>query len=144
MSKDKYVVVGRGKAGWHASLISGGNVCSSSGGTLEHYLADAQDEVFIYDASDAKYETFASFVFKGPMLDITLAPDEIDSFGDHKTLKSMLPGMSGGMETLGAMALTGLTSLDRVGINVYLKLLKSFVPKTKFGIVKNHKIVWDQ
>ena len=139
----KFVIIGRGKCGWHSDFIEGGNKCSSSGGTLEGYLSEAGDGTPVYDASEADYDAFASWVFKGPMIDVFLEPGTINKFGDHKALLGMLPGLKGGFDTLAVMALADISSLDYVAADVYLTMLREKVPNVRFGVVQDEQVVWE-
>lgn len=145
---DKIKMIGRGRNGWHASGISSlGHKFSSSGGTLEGYLADAQDETPIYDAEEADYASFASFTISGPMCDTFLEPGQIKRFDDNSktSLARMLPGLEGAFKTIGANALRNdliLGSFDFIATDLYLHLLKAKVPGVKIGRVRNHRIVW--
>lgn len=136
-------VIGRGKRGWHASGLSHGNKCSSSGGTLEGYLQEAEDGTPIYDADQAEMGAFAAFVINGPIDDPTLAPGEVKSFGETKALARMAPALGGGFRAIAAGALAGITSLDMVATDVYLAMLKERVPGVRFGTVRNHVAVWE-
>lgn len=66
-------IIGRGKAGWHSegigeqSYSSSVSTVSSSGGDLESYAKDAQDETPVYDAEDADNSAFIDFVYSGPV-----------------------------------------------------------------------------
>jgi len=139
----KHILIGRGKVDWHSKGISNGNWCSSSGGTLESYLKEADDGTRIYDAKEADYDSFASFVIKGPMVDPTLEPGQVSRFNEKKTILGMLPGLGGDFKTLGMMALADVCSLDFVAPDVYVQMLQEKVPGVKFGKVINHQIVWD-
>lgn len=141
----KILIIGRGKNGWYADGHERGNKCSSSGGSLENYLKEAEDGTCIYDAEDADYRTFADWVLKGPMLNTLLLPHEIDSFKDNdkKTLFGMLPALEGAFKGLAVIALTDLGSLDYVGLDVYLTGMRARVKGVKFGKVLNHKVVWE-
>jgi len=161
---DLYTVIGRGKAGWHASRPG----CSSSGGTLEPisgtyadgrawtrpgYLAEAKEGCRVYDASEAEYGAFASFIISGPMLSTELGDEQDDCFSkaDADAARRMLPGLSGGFEVLAAHAIAGTEQarlarqyggLDRVGWGVYRRLLGA-VGGVRFGVVRNGAVVWE-
>ena len=141
-----HIIIGRGKQGWHSDGLSNGNKCSSSGGTLENYLKEAEDGTIVYDAMEADDKAFIDWVFKGPMFNPTLAPHEIDSFerdGNKKTLLGMLPALEGAFKGLAVMALADLRSFDFVGRDVYLTAFREKVPGVKFGKVVNHEVVWE-
>lgn len=139
-----HILIGRGKAGWHSTGLSHGNQCSSSGGSLEHYLAEAKDGTWIYDAEEAEDRAFVRWVIAGPMFNPLLKPEEISSFSseDKKTLLGLLPGLGGAMQTLAVMTLGELSYLDYVGLEVYLAGLRE-IPGLKVGRVYNHQIVWE-
>jgi hypothetical protein len=141
----QHVLIGRGKCGWHSDGLSNGNKCSSSGGSLESYLREADDNTIVYDAYEADDSSFIDWVYKGPMFNPRLLPHEIDSFNgnDKRTLLGMLPSLEGAFKTLGVMALSDLRSLDFVGLDVYLTALRERVPGIKIGKVQNHAIVWE-
>lgn len=142
----KHMLIGRGQNGWHSDGLSNGNKCSSSGGSLESYLKEADDGTPIYDAKDADIGDFIDWVYKGPMPNPSLDPDQIDSFrkGDQQTLLGMLPALGGAFKAIGVMALSEISSMDFVGINVYLQGLREKVRGVKIGKVQNHQIVWDE
>ena len=139
----QYTLIGRGKNGWHSDGLSDGNKCSSSGGTLEHYLAEAQDGTPIYDADEAEDSAFIDFIFRGPMVDPTLPSGQVSHFGEHKALLGMLPGLKGGFASLGVMALADIASLDFVAVDVYVTMLRERVPGVKIGQVVNHQVEWE-
>ena len=139
-----HLLIGRGMCGWHSNGLSDGNKCSSSGGTLEHYLNEAVDGTLIYDAKEADTRAFTSFVMSGPMVDPTLPAGQISRFGEHKALLGMLPGLQGEFKTLGIMTLAEISSLDYVATDVFMTMLRELVPEVKVGKVVNHHIVWDE
>lgn len=61
----------------------------------------------------------------------------------------MLPGLSGGFDTLAAYSLAqgkgkyGFNSLNCVSVNIYVELLKAHVNGVRFGIVRNGEVVWE-
>jgi hypothetical protein len=120
---EKYLIIGRGKAGWHAQS----KACRSSGGTLHSqtydngqiragYVDNAEDGCIVYDAEKAPDGAYIDLVVCGPML--TAGLTGVDSFsrspGATQALERMLPGFSDGYGALALMALAGLSSLDRV------------------------------
>ena len=145
----QHKLIGRGLNGWHSSGLDHGNRCSSSGGTLEGYLAEAEDGCLIYDADGADAGAFASFICSGPMSDFTLKLGEVKKFGERTTLARMLPGLGGAYRTIGAAALQAtnqeekLGSLDYVAVDIWLTMLKEKVSGVRFGKVISHAIVWD-
>jgi hypothetical protein len=143
MNSDKYLLIGRGKNGWHAAGLSKWGEFSSSGGSLEDYLSRAEDGTNIYDCSEADYSSFASIVFSGPMVKPSLPAGTIQKFGDMKAMAEMLPALGGGFKSIAATALAGLSSLDYIATDVYFALLKEKVPGSKIGTVQKNQIVWD-
>lgn len=135
-----YHCIGRGKNGWHASAPN----LSSSGGTLDGYLKEAKEGALVFDADGVDYATYCDFVFKGPMLSCDLDPNTIDKFNkeDVEVAKRMLPGLSDGFKTMAMLAISGLRSLDRVGIGVFEQLLRG-IPGMKIGHVHNNQVVWE-
>lgn len=139
-----HIIIGRGKQGWHSDGLSNGNKCSSSGGTLETYLKEAEDGTIVYDAMEAPDAAFIDWIFKGPMFSPTLAPHEVDSMGDaKKTILGMLPALEGAFKGLAVMALSDLRSFDFVGKDVWVTAFKERVPGVKWGKVVNHEVVWE-
>jgi hypothetical protein len=140
----KTVLIGRGQNGWHAQSTNGSDITgSSSGGTLEHYLLEAEDGTAIYDCNDANYKEFSKFVFSGPLCSPTLPSGTVRTFKDQETLIRMLPGFRGTYEHLTVMNLVGLSSFDSVSVDVYISLLRAQVSGAKIGTVQNHTIVWE-
>lgn len=136
-------VIGRGRAGWHASA---GNT-SSSGGSLEHYLKEGAEGALVYDADHLEglsASRYYQFVVNGPMPDSSLAPDEGQRFSDSTRERAarMIPGMSGAFEALASAAQDpAYTGLDRVGLNIYESLLRK-IPGIKIGHVRSGVVVW--
>ena len=143
MNSDKYLLIGRGKVGWHGEGLSGGNHFSSSGGSLQDYLSRAEDGTPIYDCEEADYEAFATLVCNGPTCKPSLPPGTIQKFGDMKALAEMLPALGGAYKAIAATALVGISSLDHVATDVYFQLLRERVPGAKMGTIQQGKIVWD-
>jgi hypothetical protein len=139
----KIALLGRGKRGWHASTVGENCEGSSSGGTLEGYLAECDDGVPVYDCDEADYSSFAALVCNGPMVKPSLPAGTIQKFGDMKALAEMMPALGGGFKSIAATALAGLSSLDYIATDVYFALLKEKVPGAKTGTVQQGKIVWD-
>lgn len=145
----QHKLIGRGQVDWHSDGVESGNKCSSSGGSLEGYLNEAEDGCLIYDADGADVGAFASFICSGPMADITLKLGEVKKFGERATLARMLPGLGGAYRTIGVAALQAvdqkekLGSLDYVAVDIWLTMLKEKVSGVRFGKVISHAIVWD-
>ena len=140
--KENWLEVGCGHAGWHASK----HHCSSSGGSLEGYLAEAAEGCLVYDAEKADPNAFIKYVVSGPVVGYDLPAGSVDKFSldDRKAMSLMSPGLSGGFETIATIALdTKYTGLDRVSLDVYEVLLRA-VPGMKVGHVKNGKVVWEE
>jgi hypothetical protein len=135
-----YGVIGRGKAGWHAAAHN----VSSSGGTLDGYLAQAAEGALVYDADGADYDAFSDLVISGPMVDPGLAPGTVRRFTDGETAQAMCGpgGLEGAFKSL-AMAAQSPTysGLDSVACDVYATLLAT-VPGVKIGYVRAGAVVW--
>jgi hypothetical protein len=138
-------IIGRGRCGWHSDGIydEEGNTVSSSGGTLEKYVAEARDGTPVYDASDADLNSFAKLVISGPILKVDLEPGTIQKFGDKKAMLGMLPALEGGFKTLAVMCLSDLASMDYIATDVYLTMLREQVSGVRFGTVQGGKVVWE-
>jgi hypothetical protein len=106
MKGDRILLIGRGWNGWHASGLTGsGNAFSSSGGTLEGYIAQSTEGCAVYDASEADETAFAHMVISGPMVSHTVTKDE------------------------------GTGSFDYISVDSYMALLREKVPGIKIGYV---------
>ena len=127
MRGDFWDVVGCGFAGWHAARPG----TSSTGGTFAGYFNDAKEGALIYDARHLEgtplADAFVAWVFKGPMLDTALAPNDVDSFKVWP--RQPRPYVRG--ENLGG--------LDSVGVEVYIELLMTRVPGIKIGFKPWHR-----
>lgn len=141
-------LIGRGFAGWYAQgQYDQGPVCSSRG-SLEEYVAEAEEGCYIYDASHLEGEAasrFMAFVVRGPLLNVGLAPNEMRAFNRKAALEMMGPsgmmgpgGLQGEFRTL---ALLG--NLDEVGIEIYWDLLRKWVPGVKTGRIRRGTVYWD-
>jgi hypothetical protein len=130
MGRSQWHIIGRGKVGWHADApnvrSSGGDieprVWHVDGSRMAPYQETAREGAPVYDAIDADYEAFARFVIRGPMVDCNLAPDEWDKLGHDDPLPK---------------------SLDSVGVERYVNLLRARVPGVRFGRVHNGEIEWE-
>lgn len=159
MSKrNRWTVIGRGKAGWHAMsdpepwVESEGyrsriGSVSSSGGNLDEYAREARAGAFVYDAEEADADAFTDLVFAGPMLSLELAPDGVRKFGDAERSAALLMCGPGGLE--GAFLHFALraqdekfSGLDYVGLHVYAALLRK-VPGIRFGRVEKGVVEWE-
>lgn len=143
MKEPRYRVIGRGLCGWHAQSVD----CSSSGDTLDGYLANAEEGALVYDAQDTDNRAFTAFVLNGPMVDCKLAPDASDQFtdADRKRAQMMLPGLGGEFRTLAAIAIADheYTGLDSVSVETYETLLRR-IPRMKIGHVHSGAVVWEK
>jgi hypothetical protein len=146
-------IIGRGLAGWHASGVEEGNRVSSSGGSLEGYVAEALDGTPIYDAEDADAGAFVHFTMAGPMDDVTLPQGKVKLFKERAKLAAMLPALGGGFQTIGMMGLArepgegkyeGLGSIDSVATDVWLQMLRRHVPGVRFGHVDGGRVLWEE
>jgi len=144
-------IIGRGLAGWHAAGIEEGNRVSSTGGTLEDYVSEAEEGAPVYDAEDADVGAFVHFTMAGPMDDVTLPPGKVKLFKDRAKLAAMLPALGGGFKTIGMMGLArepgegkyeGLGSIDSVATDVWLEMLRRHVPGVRFGHVGSGRVQW--
>ena len=134
-----YSVIGRGKAGWHASgrhawgegpeRISD---CSSSGGTLAGYLEQAEPGALVYDADASPYEAFARLVISGPMVKPQLDAHQWESIGQC--------GEWYGPYDLDAMRAAGIHGLTYIGLGIFEALLRR-MPGCRIGYVTDPGIV---
>ncbi len=138
----QHKLIGRGQVDWHSDGVESGNKCSSSGGSLEHYLSEAEDGTPIYDASEADLAAFCELVIGGPMVQTDLPPGTVSKFGEKAAMARMLPGLGGEFATIAKAFLIGMTSLDYVATDIYLGMLRQ-IPGCKIGKVINHTIMWD-
>ncbi len=145
-------IVGRGLAGWHASGVEEGNRVSSSGGSLEEYVAEAVEGAPVYDAEDADAGAFVHFTMAGPMDDATLPPGKVKLFKEREKLAAMLPALGGGFKTIGMMGLArepgegkyeGLGSIDSVATDVWIEMLRRHVSGVRFGMVSGGRVEWE-
>lgn len=141
-----WLVIGRMKAGWHASAAGG---ASSSGGTLEKYLTEAADGAAVYDGDACDYGDCAQHVMCGPILQAGMYGVKRFGRDDRQAASRMLPGLSGGFDTMVQLALVqGETdgdkygSLDSVDWPTYKRLL-SKLSGIRFGTVRNGQVVWE-
>lgn len=131
----RWHIIGRGKAGWHAhGLDDSGNETTSSGGDIVErqwwadghmippYQASAIDGAPVYDAEDAPYDLYASWVYRGPMVNVAIDPDGWSKLGHNDDAPH---------------------SLDYVGVERYIRLLRETVPGVRFGRVRNGAIEWE-
>lgn len=139
--KENWLKIGRGFAGWHANK----DCCSSSGGTLEVYLEEAAEGCLVYDAEGTDFSVFAELVISGPLVKYTLPPGAVERFSDEDraAARRMLPGLSGGFDTIATLAQSlTYTGLDYVALDVYEALLRG-IPNIKIGHVRNGQVIWD-
>lgn len=137
----RWLEIGRGHAGWHAAY----HHCSSNGGTLEGYLEEACEGCLVHDAQNADTDKFVKHVISGPMIGFNLEPGTVDRFtlDDRKAALRMLPGLSGGFDTLAVIAQSPTYGgLDRVAIDIYENLLRE-IPGMKIGHVHDGKVIWE-
>lgn len=147
MYETRVIAIGRMKAGWHGAYLDGS---SGSGGRLEDYLKNAVDGAVVYDGDAADYGDCVDLVMRGPMFKpLTYG---VKRFGrqERHAAANMLPGMSGGFDTILSNALAEpelkaeekYGSLDYVDWAIYRRLL-SAVPGFRFGKVVAGVIVWE-
>jgi len=138
---ERYGIIGRGKAGWHAAAHN----MSSSGGTLDGYVAQAAEGALVYDADGADYDAFARLVISGPMVDPGLPAGGVHRFMDRESAARMAGpgGLDGAFQTLATLAQSeSYSGLDYVACDVYERLLRT-IPGVKIGHVRNGLIEWD-
>lgn len=142
---EQWKVIGRGFNGWHAERKN----CSCEGRYRDDggddFAREAVDGALVYDAKNADVNAFSALVIGGPMLDVGLEPDAIDSFSsqDRKAALEMLPLLGDGFKRWALAAQNPkCRSLDKVGVAVYEGLLRQ-VPGIRFGHVLAGKIVWE-
>ena len=150
MRTDIWKVIGRGFNGWHAKASN----CSSSGAYAENdcdvYAKEAADGCLVYDARALERTphaaAFVKHTISGPMVNVDLDPQGVRRFNDsdREAAARMLPGPSGGFETIAAMAIVDKTysGLDYVGVGIYEALLRK-IPGIRFGRVQAGVIVWE-
>lgn len=144
--KNKWKVIGRGKVGWHAKAH---NVSLSEcyGPEYPAKLAgEAEEGALVYDAKNADTSKFIDLVVGGPLLDVSLNPDEHVTFSKElrKTALNMVPALEGVFKAYALAAQDEkFGALDTVGIGVYEGLLRK-VPGIKIGHVINGMISWEE
>jgi hypothetical protein len=134
-------IIGRGWNGWHAAAKN----VTSSGGTLEDYLAKAAEGALVYDGSEADRDAFAALVISGPMVAPELAPGTVRRFGDRETAARMAGpgGLTGAFKTLALAAQDpSYGGLDYVAPDVYVTLLRR-VPGMRLGTAQAGAVVWE-
>ena len=130
-----YGVIGRGKAGWHATgKYWQGNRwshCSVSGMVGPDDHAGEAEGALVYDADAAPYDAFAHVVFSGPMADNTIPAGMVErAFGTWpRTFETYDPA-------------SPPRGLDSVAVDVYERILRE-VPGVRFGRVVSGKVVWE-
>ena len=134
-----YQVIGRGKAGWHASgRYAWGDTpdrvsdCSSSGGTFDGYVTQAEPGALVYDADASPYDVFARLVISWPMVKHGLGAYQWESIGRC--------GEYYGPYDLDAMKQAGIHGLTYIGIGIFEALLRR-VPNLRIGYVTDPGIV---
>lgn len=161
MSKgDKIVLLGLGLAGWYGEGIDArGNTFSTTHYTkdLRWVLRDRDGNPAMEHAGavvcdkSALLEESPGLVVRSPMLNVRLPPDGRDEFGLYQaTAARMLPGLSGGFETLAALAVT-LSSgsdaepggFDFVGLEAYIHWWMRHDPERliRWGVVGDDLVV---
>jgi hypothetical protein len=157
MANKEWHVIGRGFNGWHAKGVnvssSGGDIVPRTfwtGERMATYTEQAVEGALVYDAkaceeSEEGRAAFIKLVFSGPMVNPELPPNGVEHFSDadRKAALRMLPGLSGGYDTLAMLAQSeAFTGLDYIGVGVFEALLRS-VPGVRIGHVKNGAIAWE-
>lgn len=131
--------------GWHGE----GDKCRVSFYTydLDHCLKDALDGCILLDKRNVEPDRLVHGVVSGPMVDVSLPDDAIDSITD-KTRKSagdMAPMMGGLFKVLAnAMATEKPTrkysSFDKIALNLYVDYWRAL--GALVGIYKDGKVTW--
>ena len=135
-AETKWAIIGRGQAGWHA-VDTTGSVWSSGGDLNPYtywtgekckgYAQEAIDGCIVYEAGEVPIDQFIDHVYKGPMADPGLDPEQIRApFGENR--------QDDGQTPIGA--------LDFVGLGVYLRLLRA-LPGIKIGFVRAGAVEWE-
>lgn len=159
---EKYRIIGKGQSGWHASSCridpNGFVSCKSSlssydssPGELLTIARDAEEGCPVYDASQADSAAFVSWVFSGPMCDVSLPDDACNKFTEDQKRRALAMcgpgGLSGGFDTMVEHAAAEdpakLGSLDSVGRGIYLAELRKRVPGVRFGRVQSGAVIWE-
>jgi len=122
--KENYVVIGRGKAGWHARVAN----ISSSGGSLEKYASEAAENCLVYDADLVDYDMFWDIVVNGPMADTNLP---------EKTVKKFIEN-----ETRRVTDQEQYRAFDNVSLDVYETILRQ-LPGMRIGRVNHGQVTWE-
>lgn len=154
---EKWKLIGIGFSGWHAKRKN--SSCSSyykDLATLESFVKDAEEGAVVYDASNANLSAFVNFVSNGPMLDFDLYGKEYEIFSsDSRTAALSMcgpGGLSGGFEKLvyieaaqeiSKKKIGGFGGFDMVSLDLYLNLMREYVPGVRFGKVINGNVVWE-
>lgn len=147
-------MIGRGKAGWHASGIMDGNKTSSSGGNLlpymwtptnemqDGYAREAIENALVYDADEAPYDEFSKLVIAGPMFEALLGEWEYElGILDH--VHHILHPSDRYALTIESLKDLGIRSLSYIGVGIYEKLLRNIL-NVKIGHVHNGECVWEE
>lgn len=146
--KTKWFLIGRGKNGWHAAGMEGPHQkVTSSGGTLEGYLQEAESGAAVYDAEEADMATFVRWTYRGPMVNIALKDGEVHRFMEGEASVEMMPTGNGYQAAdLDRLLYDGshkVGALDYVALDLYMAMMKYQVPGVKTGKVIGHAIQWD-
>jgi len=133
------MIIGRGFNGWHAKFLEHGCEVSSSRGTLEEYLSMAQDGTPIYDAENANQKEFIDWVYSGPMVSLTLQPNQVDN-GTKDKVTTLFGLMPSGDKVVTSDTINGFTF---IGVDAFMSLMKEKVSGIKTGKVIGGQILWD-
>lgn len=154
MYETRWAIIGRGLAGWHAQSFDG---TRGDGGRLEDYtywtgqackgyLSNALEGAVVYDASAADAAAFTMLVLRGPIVHANLYGVRKFGRSERQAAAAMLPGMSGGFDTMTAIALAQpeeqLGAFDYCDWATYRRLLEK-LGNVRFGSVRGGQVVWE-
>lgn len=126
---EKWKLIGIGFCGWHAKKKDHSGVSDYKDlKTLEFFAKEAEEGAVVYDASQANLNAYVDFMFKGPMIDFDLFGKEYELSDSNMDFSSKIGGFSG---------------FDFVAPELYLCLMREYVPGVRFGKVINGKVEWE-
>ena len=122
-----YYIIGRGHNGWHASGV---NVSISGSYTEQPPVHWRTEGAAVYDASESDVDAFIKWVLSAPMVNPALEPGQVNKF-------------SGPRREQGSYEYE-YDPLDYVAVDIYLGLLRKYVPSVRFGTIVDGEVVWEQ
>jgi hypothetical protein len=137
MYSTSWKLIQRGHAGWYAKADN----VSSSGGSLNAYVNEAVNGATVIDSENVPFEKVAELAISGPLVDTSLPVNTVSKFTDFGTLRRMMPGLEGDFNIVGKAVLTGLSSFDKVSLDLFVNLYRD--AGAKVGKVIDGKIVWE-